>query len=200
MNIETIMRVATAILFVVVLTVRKIYEGQSVEEVKAGVAEDRDDARLIGVQSLLLTVSLLSILVTMIIPRWLAWSFVMLPDWLRWLGVALGASGAALLAWSHRALGENFFGGMKLRRGHQLVQDGPYRWMRHPIYSAFLALGFAWFFLTQSWFAAGAWLLSIAIALATRLRAEEEMLAEAFGKEFEAYRARTGRFLPRLLG
>lgn len=81
-----------------------------------------------------------------------------------------------------------------------LLQDreGPYQWVRHPIYTAFIALGIGLFLLTESWMAGVPWLMSIGLALATRMDEEEAMMVEQFGESYKEYKVRTGRFLPRL--
>jgi protein-S-isoprenylcysteine O-methyltransferase Ste14 len=70
--------------------------------------------------------------------------------------------------------------------------------VRHPIYTAFTMLGVALFLLTESWMVGVPWLTSIGLALATRMKEEEAMMVEQFGESYEGYKARTGRFLPRL--
>lgn len=64
--------------------------------------------------------SKLAIIVYALNPDWMRWLSVPLAGGVRWLGAALGAAGAGLLFWTHRVLGENSFGGMKLREGHEL--------------------------------------------------------------------------------
>ena len=139
------------------------------------------------------------LLIWLINPGWLRAAALGLPAWVRWSGLGLAAAGLALLAWSHQALGANFSGALKLQAEHQLVMEGPYRWVRHPIYTAILLV------------AAGVGLLSanglvLALALAfavfffVRVPREEAMMVGAFGAEYQAYQQRTGRFLPRLNG
>lgn len=198
MENDLLFRGISAVLFLVVWSVRKYYERLSAQVAGQGLAQDRDDKRIIVLQSLLLAISLIALLVYIVYPPWLSWSILALPEWVRWLGALLGALGTVLLVWSHRALGRNFFGGMKIREGHELVESGPYRWVRHPIYTAFIALGIGLFLLTGSWMVGAPWLASIGLALATRMGEEEAMMAEQFGESYERYKARTGRFLPRL--
>jgi protein-S-isoprenylcysteine O-methyltransferase Ste14 len=137
-------------------------------------------------------------IVYMINPAWMSWSTIDLPNWLRWIGAVLGSLGAMLLVWTQSVLGKNFFGGLKIREEHQLIQNGPYRWMRHPMYTAFLLLGLGFFFLSGNWLIGGAWLAAIGLVIATRMPGEEAMMAEQFGEDYEEYEVRTGRFLPKL--
>jgi len=159
--------------------------------------QDLDSRSQIAIQSLLLTVSNLAMIVFLINPNWMAWSSMPLPVWIRWVGVLLGVAGCAILIWTHRILGENFFGGMKIRKGHQLINDGPYQWVRHPMYTAFILLGFAWFFLSENWFIGGCWLASTTLVIVTRLKEEERMLLSHFGEIYQIYMQQTGRLFPR---
>jgi protein-S-isoprenylcysteine O-methyltransferase Ste14 len=60
------------------------------------------------------------------------------PDWLCWLGVVLLAVGITLLGLAHYHLGKSFNSLVVTKEQHQLVTSGPYRWIRHPICTAYL--------------------------------------------------------------
>jgi isoprenylcysteine carboxyl methyltransferase (ICMT) family protein YpbQ len=133
----------------------------------------------------------------MINPGWMAWSSVSLPLWSRWAGVGLLVLGCVLLVWTFRSLGRNLTDTVVTREKHTLVVHGPYRWIRHPLYSSaglfFVAVSLIaanWFF-----FATGVALLSLLII---RTRTEEANLVARFGDGYQQYMERTGRFLPRL--
>ncbi len=85
-----------------------------------------------------------------------------------------------------------------IKDSHTLVTSGPYRWVRHPIYTSYFALALSLFLLTTNLFI-GLALLALSILLASRVEGEEALLLERFGDEYRAYMQRTGRFLPRLL-
>jgi protein-S-isoprenylcysteine O-methyltransferase Ste14 len=111
---------------------------------------------------------------------------------------ALAAAGAMLGVW---ALSCNRPGNFNIRptprAGGRLVQQGPYRWIRHPMYTALIACGLA-----GAWAAASIWgwlaLAALGAVLAIKAMFEERwMLVEHPG--YAAYRARTRRFLPGLL-
>ena len=72
----------------------------------------------------------------MINPGWMAWASVSLPFWSRWVGVGALLAGVALLVWTFRSLGANLTDTVVTRKKHTLVVHGPYRWIRHPLYSA----------------------------------------------------------------
>ncbi len=118
-------------------------------------------------------------------------------DTTRWFGAALFVGGGALRMAPVFALGERFSGLVAIQPGHKLVTDGLYRFIRNPSYLGMLigAVGWALAFRSSVGVALTALLLPPLIA---RMRAEEALLGEHFGAEYEAYRARTWRLVPGL--
>ena len=116
---------------------------------------------------------------------------------LRWAGVVLAAAGLALRIAAMDRLGPRFAPVVAVQREHALETGGPYARIRHPGYlGAGLAnLGAALAFGSAIGLVGAA---LMALALHTRMEAEEALLARRFGDEFARYRARTGRVLPRL--
>ena len=139
----------------------------------------------------------LGLMAWIIRPEWMAWSSVPLPFGARWAGVAVFALGSALVLWTFRSLGPNLTDTVVTRASHTLVEHGPYRWIRHPLYDAVALLTVATALVTANWFlfACGAMVLSLLIV---RTRTEEANLVARFGDGYRGYMARTGRFLPRL--
>jgi len=131
-------------------------------------------------------------------PEWLAWAAIPLRPWLRWAGFVLGIASLALLAWVHHELGRNFSGTLHLRAEHTLVTSGPYRWARHPMYTAFYGLGLAFLLVPANWLLGGIVLLSVTAVMISRVNKEDALMAERFGQQYRAWAAHTGRFLPRL--
>ena len=140
----------------------------------------------------------LSVWAWMINPAWMAWSSVPLPNWSRWIGVGLLLTGAALIVWTFRSLGSNLTDTVVTRKKHTLVVHGPYRWIRHPLYSAAGLVIPAVSLIAANWFffALGITLLCILIV---RTRTEEANLVARFGDSYQKYMDRTGRFVPRIL-
>jgi protein-S-isoprenylcysteine O-methyltransferase len=108
--------------------------------------------------------------------------------------------GGLLLRWvSIVTLGRFFTVNVATHHGHQVVDHGPYRYVRHPSYTGLLVifLGMGVFF--GSWLSIVVLMIPITIALLARIRIEEEALVGALGADYEAYRARTKRLIPGLL-
>lgn len=118
-------------------------------------------------------------------------------SWFRWLGVLALAAGTALSVASLRSLGPWYSPRIVIQPGHELVQNGPYRYVRHPFYSGFLlaALGFPAAF--------GLWVglpfvLATVVTLVPRIDQEEALLASEFGSDFDDMKRRTRKLIPGL--
>jgi protein-S-isoprenylcysteine O-methyltransferase Ste14 len=141
---------------------------------------------------------MLSLLVWLLWPAPLRWAGFELPAALRWLGAALLAAGALLVYWMNHSLGPNFSSTLILRDGHQLIQHGPYRHVRHPMYTSFLVMLVGLLLLSANWIVGGAAIAFVLLLMAVRTPREERMLLGRFGDEYRRYMERTGRYLPRL--
>lgn len=116
-------------------------------------------------------------------------------DAVRWLGVFLFGAGGGLRIWPVFVLGHRFSGLVAIQPGHRLVTSGIYGVIRHPSYLGLLVSSLGWGLAFRS--AVGVLLAALMIPpLLSRIRAEERLLANEFGDEYEAYRARTSRLIP----
>jgi protein-S-isoprenylcysteine O-methyltransferase Ste14 len=118
-------------------------------------------------------------------------------DLVRWIGVALYASGGVLRLWPVFTLGKRFSGLVAIQQDHRLVTTGLYSVVRHPSYLGMLIFLLGWALAFRSLAGVGLTALTI-VPLIARIRSEEAMLASAFGAEYAAYRARTSRLIPGL--
>jgi protein-S-isoprenylcysteine O-methyltransferase Ste14 len=139
----------------------------------------------------------LGVFAYLINPGWMNWSQFALPIWARWLGAGLGFLADLLAYWVFSNLGSNVSPTVTTRKKHQLVTSGPYRWVRHPLYTMGMLSYLSFALLAANWYVA---LLAVVtfIILVLRLPKEEAGLIERFGDEYRVYMSRTGRFLPRL--
>jgi len=133
----------------------------------------------------------------MINPALMAWSAIPLPAAARWTGVALTSVTVMLLIWTLRSLGPNLTDTVVTRAAHTLVTRGPYRWVRHPFYDCMALFVVSIALMMANWFVIASGFLMFAL-LAIRSRTEEDKLLERFGEPYRAYRASTGRFLPKI--
>jgi protein-S-isoprenylcysteine O-methyltransferase Ste14 len=127
------------------------------------------------------------------IPRFAAYPFHSLQAW---LGVFLAAASLVMFQLTHRALGRNWSVSLDVREDHQLITDGIYRKIRHPMYSAFWLWAAAQALLLPNWVAGFAGFVGFGILFFGRIAQEERMMLEAFGNRYQEYMARTHRIIP----
>ena len=111
-------------------------------------------------------------------------------------GVVCLAVGLWLFARSHADLGTNWSITLEVREKHQLVTQGVYRTLRHPMYAALLVYSTGQALVVPNWIAGPSYGVAMALLFAFRLGPEERMMLEEFGKDYEAYRGRTKRLVP----
>lgn len=121
-----------------------------------------------------------------------------LPSWAGWIGTVVFALAIWLLWRSHADLGRNWFQTLELRKGHQLITSGIYKYIRHPMYAAFWIWSVAAALLLPNWIGGWSHLVSFALLYFLRVPCEEQMMLDQFGEEYKSYMDRTGRVIPRL--
>jgi len=118
---------------------------------------------------------------------------------LGWIAIPFLAAGLWLFWYGHAMIGHNWSFRIRLRQAHQLVTGGPYRLVRHPLYTA-LFLGYLGTMLAlQSWILT-AWFPVFVVSYVLFAREEEDVLESAFGEAYRGYRRDTGMFIPRWVG
>jgi protein-S-isoprenylcysteine O-methyltransferase Ste14 len=104
---------------------------------------------------------------------------------------------ANLLSWSAaRALGKQLRADAALGADHELVRSGPYRLLRHPIYTSMLCVILGTGVLTASAPLLALSLVLFVLGTEIRVRAEDRLLASRFAERFEEYRRTTSRYIP----
>jgi len=116
-------------------------------------------------------------------------------DAMRWAGVALFMGGSVVRIVPVFVLGKRFSGLVAIQPGHTLVTTGIYGSIRNPSYLGLLLSSLGWVLTFRS--GPGVILAALLwIPLVARMNAEERLLREQFGAEYEAYCARTSRLIP----
>lgn len=110
--------------------------------------------------------------------------------------MVLGPPSVALAWAAARHLGKQWRYKAALREDHELIQTGPYRWLRHPIYTSMLGMLLATAAAWTWWPMAVAGVAFYIAGTGIRIRAEEKLLGERFGAEHAAYRKRTWEYIP----
>ena len=120
------------------------------------------------------------------------------PDWLRWLGALTLTGGIALLGSAHYHLGKSFYSLVVSKEEHKLVTSGPYRWVRHPIYTAYLINYVAGGLLASNLVLTFIPVIFFGLMIVNRIPREEEVMREEFGQDYIDLEERTGQLLPKL--
>lgn len=115
---------------------------------------------------------------------------------LAWLGLILFVGSLWLFYRVHRELGRNWSDSLEVREQHALVTDGLYRYVRHPMYSAFFMWALAQALLLPNWIAGPAGLIGFGTLFLFRVGREEQMMLQSFGDDYRAYMKRTARLIP----
>jgi protein-S-isoprenylcysteine O-methyltransferase Ste14 len=120
------------------------------------------------------------------------------PESLRWAGLALVVLGVAFALWAIATLGRHYDEELEIHRDHELVRKGPYRFIRHPLYTG-LGLHFAGACLaTGNLVLIAGTLLVTYPALYLRAKTEERLLRERFGPAYDEYAREVGMLVPLL--
>lgn len=126
-----------------------------------------------------------------------AWAF---PQ--RWLlplfvvGVLLIVLGSLLRRYCWRTLGEYFTGDVKARPDQPVITTGPYRWVRHPSYTAGMAMFIGIGLALGSWFSFALLTIATIATYAYRVAVEERVLLDTIGEPYGSYMKERKRFIP----
>lgn len=129
---------------------------------------------------------------------WVDFAQMSAPIWLRWGGVVITCMGIALFGWTHQVLGLNWTAVLALSEKQELVTSGPYRHIRHPMYTAFFVIGLGFLFLSSNWLVGLIYIGTLSLMYIGRVPAEEKMMTDRFGDRYREYMQQTGRIVPRL--
>src|SRR6266487_2494648 len=115
-----------------------------------------------------------------------------------WAAAFLCFIGLAFALWARVTLGRNWSGVVTLKEGHELVERGPYRFVRHPIYTGILTMFFATA-LAQGHMSGFVGTLLMFASFWIKLRDEEELMLQQFPERYADYRRRAKRIIPFVL-
>ncbi len=118
-------------------------------------------------------------------------------SYLAMVGALLMACSLPMLIWVHHSLGKFFSARLVLQPEHTIIQQGPYQYIRHPMYT----VGFLYLIgaglLSQSWIVGGVPFVAFSLLVGLRVQDEETML-QSVSAEYASYMKKTGRFLPKI--
>lgn len=129
--------------------------------------------------------------------NWLDFANYRLPAWAGWLGVVL-IMGAVFIFWrAHADLGLNWSPTLEIREKHELITRGIYGVIRHPMYASQIFWSLAQPLLLQNWIAGFSGLLVFLPFYFLRVRAEEQLMIEKFGDQYQSYMEKVGGVVPK---
>jgi protein-S-isoprenylcysteine O-methyltransferase Ste14 len=114
----------------------------------------------------------------------------------RVVGLAVGLAGAALLVWAAVLLGRFMMHEAAVREDHSLIERGPYRFVRHPVYTGYLMLLLGSGVASLNVCLLLLWPVSL-LGILIQAASEEQLLGKRFGQDYDRYARRIGRLLPR---
>lgn len=163
----------------------------------SAITRSRTDLRTEFVPLLKLVASALIVYLPLLTGKWLALGFYYPNRWTNIIGLTVCALGVALAIWARRTLGRNWSGRVMVQQEHHLIEEGPYRFIRHPIYAGVLLsmLGSA---LVVGCVFSFAYLLLSVFGLFRKSRQEETLLTRQFPDNYPGYMQRTKMFIPYL--
>jgi len=121
---------------------------------------------------------------------------VILGGWLTWAGVAIMISGIVFRQYAISTLGKFFTSTIQIKKDHELIQTGPYRYIRHPSYLGIFIMTLGLGIALANWISLILCIMLPTIGLMQRIKFEEKELEQHFGKQYQDYRKNTWRLIP----
>lgn len=121
------------------------------------------------------------------------------PLYISMIGLFLGIMGYLLHFFSHKALGKHFSPHLIIKKDQMLITKGPYRFIRHPIYTAYFIFSISFFMISSNLLIGLTWFFGMVLLSFFRIPSEEKMLSDEFGQKYNDYKKNTGMFLPKLI-
>jgi protein-S-isoprenylcysteine O-methyltransferase Ste14 len=179
---------------IVYVTIRGVFGGRTKTNEKVVSRVDTRDRALVAV----VFIGSVVLPALYLFTSWLRFADYRLPAFVPWCGATVMIIALWLFWRAHVDLGLNWSITLEVRKGHQLIVHGVYRWIRHPMYAAIFLFALAQAFLLQNWLAGWAGFVTFGILYFVRTPREEKMMSEFFGEQYREYMQRTGRLFPKL--
>ena len=201
MNDEMLFRIVFWIFLLFIIVFNRIIPALRAKKSKEKILPDKKAIKNEGKTTFFLRILLFVLLLAFLIlysiyPPFMNLIHVDFPIWLRWLGTLFAFIGVVLWIYSQAVLDKYWSPQLQVQNEHKIITSGPYRVIRHPIYTSMFiwVIGLA-IFTANIVFALIA-LLTI-IGLILRVPKEEKMMIEQFGDEYKKYMQITGSIFPR---
>jgi protein-S-isoprenylcysteine O-methyltransferase Ste14 len=194
---ENIFRILAAAILITGIGISSYYRRKADKDTGEKIPRKVDGSVMMAAIKIGGLILWLTPLVYLLNPSWMNWSKIGLPESIRWLGVGIGLFSVVGIYWLFSSIGSGITPTSATREQHHLVTSGPYRWVRHPLYTVGTCMFIAFGLMADNWFIASLGMLAF-IGMAIRTQKEEANLIEKFGNEYREYMKHTGRFFPKL--
>lgn len=114
---------------------------------------------------------------------------------IRYIGLAIYLVFSWIQVWSFKTLGDNYSQDIMIKKKHELVTKGPFKFIRHPQYFCQILVDIGGAMATLSFIVSGFALIEIPIYI-MRASVEDKLLAKYFGEQFAEYKKKSGFFIP----
>lgn len=198
METETFFRILLPIL-IVAFAAHRGYYVKNYSKPEEATVKKREEGLASKIAGLLGMAGFIAVLTFAINPKWLAFADLAFPVWLRWIGVVIALAGFALLQWAQMTLANSWSDTPRMMKEQTLITSGPYRTIRHPIYTAFILILGSTLFISSNWLIGLCWLGMTTLEVISRIGFEESLMLEFFGEQYREYMKKTGRLLPKVL-
>jgi len=196
MQLETVFRLLFVLAFIAMMAIRVYYQSQVLRD--SGRLEIEEGAPSLIAGSIAALVTIVFGAEYIVSPGFFRFAYVLAyPNWVRWLGALILAGGIMLLWASHHHLGRSFHSLIVAKEDQVLVETGPYRLIRHPIYSAYMMNYVGGGLLAGNLVLTVVPVTLYAVLVCLRMGKEEQVLIDKFEKRYVEYMQRTGRLIPR---
>jgi len=195
---ETLFRIILPIL-IIAFAVHRGYYVKNHSKPEEATLKKREEGLASKISGVLGSIGFISVIAFVINPAWLSFASLSLPLWLRWAGVGIALIGFVLLQWSQVTLGKSWSDRPRMMKDQRLITDGPYHFIRHPIYTAFIFILGSTLLISSNWFIGLAWVGMTILEVISRIDFEESLMLEYFGEHYQEYMKKTGRLLPKLI-
>ena len=198
MQTENIFRIVLPVLILAFIAHRGYYTKRAARPEKDTLKKREEGLSTKFAEGLSL-IGFVAMLIYVLKPDWLVWAALSFPLWLRWIGVGIALAGFALLQWAQITLGRSWSDAPRMLKEQALITSGPYQFIRHPIYTAFILILGSTFLISANWLIGLTWAGMTILDIASRIGCEESLMVEYFGDRYREYMKKTGRLLPKVL-
>jgi len=195
MNIGLLFRILILLVLVLTFFISATYRKRAREE--GDIIKRQEEGWLFLILRMTFALPLLVVLLLNIFsPSLLVWSKFELPLFIQIIGALMAVICVPWILWVFRSIGKNISETVLIKQDHELITSGPYRWVRHPLYSGTLLLLFSISLVFEDWIIFGYSLIGLIAFRLLVIPAEEQKLLDAFGEEYECYQSRTRAMMP----